>query len=97
VSGETILIAISVGLFSGWLVHLVGRGSGFPLTGSLAIASLGAILGELLLPYAGLNSGRGGLAVAINAGLGGALVLLVFKFLRPKDDRTPVKQDGGKL
>ena len=95
-TGETVLIVMFVGLFSGWLVHLIAQGTGFPLTGSLTIASLGVILGELLLPYAGLNLGRGALAVTINAALRGALLLLIFKFVRPEDDREPVRQDGGK-
>jgi len=95
-SGPAILVAILVGLFAGWLVHLISQGTGLPITGSLAIGALGAIAGEFLIPYSGLNLGLGSLSVAINAGLGAALLLLIFKVVRPEDDREPFKQDGNK-
>lgn len=89
-TGEALLIAVFVGVFIGWLVHLISQGIELPLLGSLALGSVGAIFGEFFLPYTGLNLGHGDLAVALNAGLGGALLLWIFKFMRPDDDRKPI-------
>jgi uncharacterized membrane protein YeaQ/YmgE (transglycosylase-associated protein family) len=95
-SGQAVLVVLSVGLFAGWLVHLISQGTGLPLTGALLIGALGAIAGAFLIPYAGLNPGPGSVAVAMNGGMGAALLLLVFKLVRPDDDRKPLRHHERK-
>jgi len=91
-SGETISIAIIVGLFSGWLVYLLSHGVGLPLLGSLAVASAGAIFGAFVLPFTLLDLGQGAAATALHAGLGAAAVLILFKFIGPGDDRRSFRK-----
>ncbi len=90
-SGESILIAIFVGLFAGWLVNLIGQDPALGLTGTVTIAIFGAILSEGLLPLTGLNLGLGAAGDAINAGLGAALLLFLIRIARAEEEPRVVR------
>lgn len=84
-SGQTMLIALSVGLIAGWLGNVVAPSTGLGLAGSLTMGIFGAILGALLVPVTGLDLGNTLAGILCNAVIGAALGLLLIELVRPED------------
>ena len=78
-SNESLLVIILVGLIAGWLAGQVMRGSGFGLIGDLIVGSLGALIGDWLLPRLNIHLGVGIVALIINAFVGAIVLLLILR------------------
>ncbi len=69
-----LIMAVVVGIFSGWLAGKIWKGKGFGLVGDLIIGILGGLLGNFLFGLVGIVAL--GLLGNIIAAVVGALILL---------------------
>jgi uncharacterized membrane protein YeaQ/YmgE (transglycosylase-associated protein family) len=80
-SGESLLVILSVGLIAGWLAGRIVRGTGFGLVADLCIGIIGAFIGNWLLPRLGIHLGIGILAAIISATIGAVLLLVILRLV----------------
>ena len=71
---ESLLVALVVGIVSGWLAGEIWRGYGFGLVGNLIVGIIGALLGGWLFSLLGI--GAIGIAGLLVTAVIGALLLL---------------------
>lgn len=68
--------AVFIGVVAAWLAGRTMAGNGFGLLANMLAGVLGAVLGGLALPLAGLDLGGGLVARLIVAFIGAAIVLV---------------------
>jgi uncharacterized membrane protein YeaQ/YmgE (transglycosylase-associated protein family) len=69
-----VLIFLAIGAVAGWLAGTLMKGRGFGLLGNIVVGVLGAILGGMMLNFAGIA--WGGLVDSIITATVGAVLLL---------------------
>jgi uncharacterized membrane protein YeaQ/YmgE (transglycosylase-associated protein family) len=80
-SNQSLLAIILVGIIAGWLAGRVTEGGGFGLIGDLVIGTIGAFIGDWLLPRLNIHLGAGIVAAIINAFIGAVVLLLILRLL----------------
>jgi uncharacterized membrane protein YeaQ/YmgE (transglycosylase-associated protein family) len=80
-SNQSLLAIILVGIIAGWLAGRVMEGGGFGLIGDLVIGTIGAFIGDWLLPRLNIHLGVGIVAAIINAFIGAVVLLLILRLL----------------
>jgi uncharacterized membrane protein YeaQ/YmgE (transglycosylase-associated protein family) len=80
-SNQSLLAIILVGIIAGWLAGRVTQGGGFGLIGDLVIGTIGAFIGDWLLPRLNIHLGAGIVAAIINAFIGAVVLLLILRLL----------------
>ena len=78
-SGQSLLIILSVGLIAGWLAGQIVQGSGFGVVADIGIGVIGALIASWLLPRLGIRLGTGLVAAIVNATIGALVLLLVLR------------------
>ena len=78
-SNDVLLVVVLVGLLAGSATSNIGRGSGLGLPGDLATGLLGAFIGFWLLPEMHIHFGERVVSVVIDATVGAAVLLLLFR------------------
>ena len=80
-SNQSLLAIILVGIIAGWLAGRVTEGGGFGLIGDLVIGTIGAFIGDWLLPRLNIHLGAGIVAAIVNAFIGAVVLLLILRLL----------------
>ena len=80
-SDQGLIVILIVGLVAGWLAGKVVRGNGFGLVGDAAVGIVGALIGDWLLHRAGIHFSSGIFSLAINAGIGAIVLLLILRIV----------------
>ncbi len=76
-SGESLLVILSIGSVVGWLAGLIRQGFGFGLLGGIFVGIAGAFVGSSLLGVLGVHLGSGVMG-QIGTAVIGAVMLLLF-------------------
>jgi uncharacterized membrane protein YeaQ/YmgE (transglycosylase-associated protein family) len=61
---------VLAGLAAGWLAGQIVQGTGFGLIGDMVIGTVGACVGDRLMPRLGIHLGIGTISAIINATIG---------------------------
>jgi uncharacterized membrane protein YeaQ/YmgE (transglycosylase-associated protein family) len=80
-SGESLLVILTVGLIAGWLAGQLVRGTGFGLAGDLLVGIVGAFFGDWLLRRLGIHFGAGIIGAILDATIGAVALLLVLRLI----------------
>jgi uncharacterized membrane protein YeaQ/YmgE (transglycosylase-associated protein family) len=75
---------VLVGLAAGWLAGKIVQGTGFGLVGDILIGTIGAFIGDWVMPQLGLHLGVGIVGAIINATIGATVLLLVIRLFRDR-------------
>jgi uncharacterized membrane protein YeaQ/YmgE (transglycosylase-associated protein family) len=81
-SSEGFLIMLMIGLAAGWLAGKFVDGAGFGLLGDVIIGTIGAFIGNWLLPELGVNFSVWVMGAIVNAILGAIVLLVIVKLVR---------------
>lgn len=80
-SNQSLLAIILVGIIAGWLAGRVTEGGGFGLIGDLVVGTIGAFIGDWLLPRLNIHLGAGIVAAIMNAFIGAVVLLLILRLI----------------